>query len=384
MFKIAEYALNALLRHWRKYLALIVVYALVVAFYASVVFFTNSLRLETQAVLKNLPELWVQKLSGGRLQAMKMSFVDSLQNLRGVKQIIPRIWGYNFDTPTGAVVSIIGSDSLITGLTLINTQHQGKLSDKQALVGQGFLKLRGLEVGEILTLLDEQGQINGFEVVGTFAHEANLLTTDLVILSPRSAKKMLGLQADECTDVALEIYNPLEINNIGRKIDRQFAGIRVVSLPQLRATYDTLFGWRGGIFVYGTILSVFAFLILAWERAGGLSKEEKHEIGVLKATGWQISEVLWLKFWESGLIAFHATALGVLLAYLHVFVLQAPLLRPFLIGWSVLYPEYRLSPTFDIESLVVIFSLSLIPYLAATLLPAWRGAITDPAEIMQG
>ncbi len=384
MFKIADYALNALLRRWRKYLVLIVVYALVVAFYASVVFFTNSLRLETQAVLKNLPELWVQKLAGGRLKAMKMSFVDSLQHLRGVKQILPRVWGYNFDTPTGAVVTIIGSDSLLQGLTLLNTQHKGKLSEKQALVGQGFLKLRGLEVGEILTLLDEQGQIKGFEVVGTFSHEADLLTTDLVILAPQAARKMLGLEADECTDVAIEIYNPLEINNIGRKIDRQFAGIRVVSLPQLRATYNTLFSWRGGIFVYGTILSVFAFLILAWERAGGLSKEEKHELGVLKATGWQVADVLWLKFWESGLIAFNATALGILLAYLHVFVLQAPLLRPFLIGWSVLYPDYQLSPAFDVESLIIIFSLSLIPYLTATLLPAWRGAVTDPAEIMQG
>lgn len=384
MLKIPEYALRSLARRWRKYLSLILVYALVVAFYASVVLFTASLQQETQASLQSLPELWVQKLAGGRLQPMPVAFLDSLKGIRGVKRIIPRVWGYNFDTPTGAVLTVMGSDSLLSGLSMVRSIHKGKLQGNMALVGQGLMKLRNLEVGESLTLLNDQGQIIDYDIVGTFADESDLLTTDLVILAPPAAKKLLGLDANTCTDVALEIHNPLEINNIGRKIDRRFAGIRVVTAPQLKATYQTLFGWRGGIFVYGTILSVFAFLILAWEKAGGLSREEKNELGVLKATGWEISDVLWLKFWESGFVSLNATAIGILIAYIHVFVAQAPLLRPFLIGWSVLYPEYQLSPVFDLESFGLIFSLSVIPYLTATLVPAWRGAITDPAEVMQG
>jgi ABC-type lipoprotein release transport system permease subunit len=384
MIAIIHYAILSLLRRWRKQLGLTLIYALVVAFYASIIFFIASLRLETQMVLQNIPELWVQKIAGGRLVPMQTNFLDSLKNIRGIRQVIPRIWGYNFDSPTGAVFTIMGADSLIQGLKMLETTQKTKLNDQQALVGTGFLELRGLQMGESLTLLDNQGKIHSFRIVGAFRADSDLLTRDLIILSPSAARQILGLGKTELSDVALSIYNPLEVDNIGRKIDRRFAGIRVVTSAQLRATYETLFGWRGGIFVYGSVLAIFAFLILAWERASGLSREERQELGVLKAVGWQISDVLWLKFWEAWIISLTATLLGIGLALWHVFVWQAPLLKPFLIGWSVLYPQYQLVPVVDSESLLAIFALSIIPYLMATLVPAWRGAITDPAEIMQG
>lgn len=383
MLHILEYSLIFLARRWRKSLLLILVYALVVAFYASVIFFTASLKKETQSVLKNIPELWIQKIAGGRLVPMSQSFVDSLGKIRGVKRVIPRIWGYNFDSPTGAVFTLMGSDSLIQGLEMLNTQYEGSLNDSSVLCGTGFLELRGLRMGENLTLLDDQGVIRSYQIVGVFKSESDLLTRDLVILSSKEARKMLGLAPHQITDLSLEIANPLEVDNIGRKIDRRFAGIRVVTAEQLQSTYEALFSWRGGIFVYGAMMAVMAFLILAWEKASGQNDEEKKELGILKAIGWQISDVLWLKFWEGLVISALATLGGILIAYIHVFLLQAPLLKPFLIGWSVLYPPYRLSPSVDIENILIIVSLSVIPYLSATLVPAWRGAITDPAKVMQ-
>jgi len=381
--KLFEYALRALLRKKRKFFALLLIYALVVAFYASIVFFTSSLSKETQEVLKDMPELWIQKVAGGRLVPMPVSMLDSLQNIRGVKRIIPRVWGYNYDTPTGAVFTIVGTDSTLSGLKMLKTSHIQKLKDNMAIVGTGFLELRGLELGERLTLLDPKGEIRSYQIVGKFESVSDLLTRDLILLSPNAAKQMLGLKKDELTDVALEIYNPLEIDNIGRKIDRRFSGVRVVTNIQLGSTYQALFGWRGGIFVYGTLLALFAFLILAWERASGLGREEKNELAVLKAVGWQINDVLMMKFWEAFAVSITATISGIFLAFLHVFIFQAPLLKPFLIGWSVLYPDYQLFPVLEIESILVIFSLSVIPYLSATLIPAWRGAITNPAEVMQ-
>lgn len=377
-----QYALLSLSRRWQKQIILILVYALVVAFYSSIIFFTTSLRYETQAVLQNIPELWVQQIAGGRLVPMQNTFVDSLQNIRGIKKVVPRIWGYNFDSPTGAVFTVMGSDTLLDGLQMLKTTQKTKLNDAQAIVGTGFLEMRGLQLGENVTLLDNKGKIHSFQIVGSFTANSDLLTKDLIILSPKSAREILGLKADEMTDVSLQIFNPAEVENIARKIDKSFAGIRVVSATQLRATYEALFGWRGGIFIYGAMMSLFAFLILLFERAGGLNQTERKELGILKALGWQISDVLWVKFWEGFVISVTATLLGILIAYLHVFVWEAPLLKPFLIGWSVLYPAYKLEVVMDLGSLLNIFALSVIPYFAATLIPAWRGAITDPAEIM--
>jgi ABC-type lipoprotein release transport system permease subunit len=194
---------------------------------------------------------------------------------------------------------------------------------------------------------------------------------------------MLSLRAGEVTDFAVEVYNPLEVNNIGKKIDHQLPQVRVVTNEQLRATYQALFSWRGGILVYGSIMAFFAFLLLAWERASGLSEQEHKELAILKAVGWQIGEVLRMKLYEGLIISVTATLLGVLLAYLHVFWLDGVVFRPFLVGWSVVYPHFKLLPVVHLGDWLNIMMLSIVPYLSATLIPAWRGAITDPAEVMR-
>jgi predicted PurR-regulated permease PerM len=64
LINLLEYALISLARRWKKNLALIIIYALVVGFFASVVFLSGALNYESQTVLKDLPELWIQKLAG--------------------------------------------------------------------------------------------------------------------------------------------------------------------------------------------------------------------------------------------------------------------------------------------------------------------------------
>jgi len=359
------------------------IYALVVSFYASVIFFTTALREETTQVLRHVPELWVQRIAGGRLTPAPIQWADSLKRWRGVKQVIPRIWGYYFDSPTGAVCTLMGSDSLLAGLDMVKTTQKGKLKDNEALIGTGLLALRGLQLGEELTIYAPDNTLKSYTIAGVFTSESDLLTKDLVILSPHSARAMLSLSHMEVTDFAISVYNPLEVNNIGKKIDQQLPQVRVVTGEQLRATYQALFSWRGGIMVYGSLMAFFAFLILAWERASGLSEQEHKELAILKAVGWQISDVLRVKLYEGMVISITATLLGVLVAYLHVFVWNGFVFRPFLIGWSVVYPQFRLLPTVHVSDWLTVMALSVVPYLTATLIPAWRGAITDPAEVMR-
>jgi ABC-type lipoprotein release transport system permease subunit len=127
----------------------------------------------------------------------------------------------------------------------------------------------------------------------------------------------------------------------------------------------------------------FAFIILAWDKATGLSAEEKREIGILKAIGWETSDILLMKFWEGAAVSLSAYLLGVLSAYLHVFIGSAVVFEPALKGWSVLYPQFKLTPFVSAYQLATLFFLTVVPYTVATIVPSWRSATIDPDSVMR-
>jgi ABC-type lipoprotein release transport system permease subunit len=53
-------------------------------------------------------------------------------------------------------------------------------------------------------------------------------------------------------------------------------------------------------------------------------------------------------------------------------------------GWSVLYPEFRLTPALDGTQLLALLGVTVLPYIVATLVPSWRAAIADPDAAMRG
>ncbi len=383
LLNLLEYALISMRRRWKKQLLLIIIYTLVVSFFASFIFLTASLKKMSRETLSAIPDLWIQNVAGGRLLPMDASLTDSLRKIRGVQKVIPRVWGYYYDSPTGAVFTVLASDSLFPAALLFNMQGDFIADSATALCGSGFLELHNLHVGDRLNLVNSRGQLKSFRIGGVFSMESDLLTRDLIILSFSAARDILGLKNGQVTDIALKVANSDEVETIGVKISRKYPAVRVVSKEQIQITYDALFSWRGGLFMFGAVFSLLAFLILAWDRASGLSRDESRELGILKGIGWQINDVLWIKFWEGIIISLTATLSGIILGYLHIFVFNAFFLKGFFIGWSVLYPDFNLPVIINPADIFMILLLSLIPYLSATVIPAWKGAVTDPAEAMQ-
>jgi ABC-type lipoprotein release transport system permease subunit len=129
--------------------------------------------------------------------------------------------------------------------------------------------------------------------------------------------------------------------------------------------------------------AVLAFVVFAWDKASGLSAEERREIGILKAVGWETGDVIRMKFWEGALVSLTAFLLGYVAAYVHVFFASAALFEPVLKGWAVLYPHFQLTPTIDGLQLATLFFFTVFPYTVATIVPIWRAAITDPDTVMR-
>ena len=337
------------------------------------------------AVLQGAPELVVHRMLGGRHELSPLSYGTAFEKIPGVGQVLPRYWGYYYDNATGANYTLMG----VTGKTReTSTLVEGVLIEPGqrgvCVIGQGVSDARLLDVGGKFPVIDAEGTLRTLQIIGIFTDASALLTNDLILLNPEELKEIFRIPQGMVTDFVVQVHNPSEINNVARKIKYAFPDTRPISRSEIIRTYDALFSWRGGLILVMFFAAVVAFSILAWDKATGLSAEERKEVGILKAIGWETSDILELKFWEGVVISSLSFLTGIIAAYAHVFFFGASLFAPALKGWSVLFPDFKLVPHIDLYQLFVLLFLTVLPYIVATIVPSWKTAITDPDIVMRG
>ncbi|RMG70479.1 MAG: FtsX-like permease family protein [Nitrospirae bacterium] len=382
--KILEYALTSMLRRRFKNLAIVSVFSMVTFVIASIVFLTHAFKKEALLVLEDAPQLIVQRIQAGRHALIPLERIKEIKALPGVGRVRPRYWGYYYDPLTGANLTVMTLDSNIKEGELISGKAPSPEERGVCLIGWGIADRRFLQIGDQLFLKDLTGKVMSLRVKGIFKKSSQLLTNDLVLIGRDDFMRLFGFPEAYATDITVEVFNPEEVSNIARKVKELYPDTRPITRDEILRTYDSLFNWRGGMMLTMFLGVVLAFVILAWDKATGLSAEERQEIGILKAIGWETSDVLLLKFWEGTAVSLFSYLTGILLAYIHVFYLGAVLFEPALKGWSVLFPQFRLKPFVDMYQCFVLFMLTVIPYTAATLIPSWKAAITDPDSVMRG
>jgi ABC-type lipoprotein release transport system permease subunit len=204
-----------------------------------------------------------------------------------------------------------------------------------------------------------------------------------MLLSAADFRRFFAYPEDRVTDIVLEVRNPREVRTVAEKLSLALPDTRPILREEILRTYDAVFGWRQGLVFVLLAGAVLAFVIFAWDRASGLSGEERREIGILKSIGWETGDVLRMKFWEGAILSLAAFFLGYLLAYAHVFYGSAALFEPVLKGWAVLYPEIRPIPFVDGLQVATLFAFTVFPYTVATIIPIWRAAVMDPDAVMR-
>lgn len=368
---IVDFTLAALMRRKGKNAALLVVYTLVVAALASVMFFTKSIRTEAAQVLVDAPELVVQRLVAGRHEMIPLSYVEKISSIRGIRAVRGRLWGYYYDPVFGSNYTLLVPQEFTLG--------EGNVS-----VGQGVARSGLAEVGNIMPFHTYQGSLFTLTVAQVLPATTELVSSDLILLSAGDFRALFGVPENMATDLVAEVANPSEIPTIAAKIVKLLPDTRPIARDEILRTYEAIFSWRSGILLAILSGALLAFFIFAWDKATGLSAEERREIGILKAIGWDVGDVLMMKLWEGAALSLTAFLTGVILAWLHVFAGGAILFVPVLKGWSVLYPSFRLTPSIDLMQLTVLFFLTVVPYTVATIVPCWRAATAAPDAVMRG
>jgi ABC-type lipoprotein release transport system permease subunit len=374
---ILDLALSSMRRRKGKNIALVTVYSFVLFLLASVLFSADALKNEAARILRNAPEMTVQRLVAGRQDLIPTNYIEAIKQIRGVQSVEPRLWGYYYDALTGANYTLMVNASL--------SDHLGKI-----IIGAGVAR-RGtadrpninLRENDIIPFKTYDGSVLPLKVKGLLPSASELISADLVLLSETDFKKIFAVIDNQATDLILKVRNINELPTIAAKITQLYPDTRPIPRGEVLRTYEAVFSWRSGIIIMVLAGTLFAFIILAWDKATGLSAEEKREIGILKAVGWETSDILLIKFWEGTVVSLTSFFIGIVMAYLHIFVAYAFLFEPVLKGWSVLYPNFRLTPYVDGYQLATLFFLTVLPYTVVTIIPSWRSATIDPDAVMR-
>jgi cell division protein FtsX len=365
-----DFTLSSLWRRKWRNLSLLLVYTLVIFLVSSVIFFVYALRKEGETVLEDGPEMVVQRTVGGRHSLIPLSYVEKIDRIRGTSSVRPRLWGYYFQMASGANYTIMVPEKF-------------SLPDDTVEIGAGVFRSWGRLWEGKLYFRGHNGEAILLKAGNTMTDETDLVSADLILMSEPTFRKISGIPEGYATDLTVRIRNERERQTIALKIVQALPDTRPILKEEIIRTYTSLFDWRGGYIIVLLGGAFLAFFIFAWDKATGLSAEEKTEIGILKGIGWDTSDVLMMKFWEGAVISLSAFFLGLITAYVHVYFASATLFEHALKGWAILYPQFTLRPSVNAYQLAILFFLTVVPYTLITIVPTWKVAVTDPDVVMR-
>ncbi len=344
------------------------------------------------------PDLIVQKLVGGRQTPVPSTWSENLSSIHGVRLATPRVWGYT-DVGGGGLLTIMGINateySSIIGTTGTEIVGEGRFLEDadryQMVVGEGILDLMRASlasvtvgVGSTLSLIAQNGSLIEFEMVGVFSSDSKIYSYDMILTDLDSAREVLGYQDSELTDFAIWADPGEDLNSIALRIDTQIPETRVLTRDALISTTLQTYGNRTGVIAVLWAVMLMTVILLAFTVSSAGSDEARREVGLLKALGYDTVDVLEIRMFESLTLGVLGTSLGISMAIVFDFVLGAPILSGYLLGWSLLLLNGGIPLTISAPTVFTLYVVALIPLLIATVVPAWRNSIVEPDVVLRG
>lgn len=377
-------------KHKSKHIAIFIISILIVFLISSVLFVSNSLKKEVFSTLDNQSDFIIQKTNNGKIFDTPISWVEDFSSINGVRNVQQRVYGHYYFMPENVYFTIVGVDlfeentnkNIKELLSVLNISNF--LQNDSMIIGNGikkiFDKYHYFDSYDF-KLLDKQSL--NVKIFKDLPQEANLVANDLIIMDINLAKKILNMNEENSTDIVLNVPNDLEKQNIKEQLILKHSNIRILQKESLKKEYENMFNYKGGIFLVLFIVVIFTFILILYQRYSMISSSDKKEIGILKAVGWSIKDIIKLKIIENFIVGFMAFIIGVIIAYIFVFILNAPILKNIFIGFSNVQNDFILNADIEFTTIVTLFLFFIIPFLSAVLIPVWKIAVIDANESMK-
>ncbi len=343
---------------WLTVLTLVVMSA----FPGTLLLLVSAVEKTASELLAKAPSLVIRRVSSHGWQPMPLATVSQLKNIPGATEVQPRLWGL-CSTSSGAV-------TIRTDLS----ETSANPAPGEAVIGPGI----DTALDQALALQSENEVI--LKVKDILDNNASMTAT--VLVHESDARELFNLTPDLCSDIAVTFFHDAEAEAAIPEIIQALPfRVQITTRQQAMKHYTgALEKWDGlGMLLYlPAILAMFFFL---WTQKKMFVSEHRN-LGILKMMGWTTVEITWSHLLRSALLGIPALIIGCSLSYYMVYGPGMTWPARFFFGWTDFVPEFELVPMWRI-----LFQLSgfiLVPYLVSQLLPLFKSAAADPADLLEG
>lgn len=379
-----------LFKHKTKHLAIALISSLIVFLLCSVMFVSNSIKNEILNTLTYQNDFTIQKISGGKVVDIENSLVDEFLTINGVSNVQQRVYGKYWFEPENVYFTIVGIDLFEKNTNknidnLLKVLNVSEFLDKNSMIiGDGVKKIfNKYQYKDSFDFKIENMERKNVYIFKNLPKEANFVANDLIIMDINLAKEILNIKEDEATDITLNVPNDIEKQSIKSELILKDSNLRIISKDDLQKRYEQIFNYKGGFFLILFLVVMITFILILFQRYSMINSSDKKEIGILKAVGWSIKDIIKLKILENFIVAFCSFLIGFILAYFYVFFLNAPYLTNIFIGFENIQNEIIYTANINFAQIFTLFIFFMIPFLSAVLIPVWKISVLEASKSMK-
>lgn len=390
---LLSYAWSCIHRYRVRTIVVLVCLAIATTIFSSVTFLMDGLVREGELSLKYAPDLTVQGISAGRQTLIERRIAVVIQTIPGVRTVVERIWGYGNIGNTLLVIVGVDMENRAIDSSMAYPLESGSFLDPQknntVVIGKAVADLIGAKVGNVLTILTESNQVRQYDVIGVFSSESNIYSADMILMEKNDARIFFDIPEDKVTDLLVYTkdvdvrYYEAQVNYVAREIS-ELPNIRVLTKDILLRAQETTYGARSGFYSIVWYMVLISVAIVAFNQTVVVGHESKFEVGLLKALGFSTSDLIQIRLIESTILGVIAGTIGLAGGIFYDTVLNAPVLRDFMLGWAILYPNFVVPIYISAQTILLTYIISTVPLLFATVVPSWINATVDPDIAMRG
>ena len=370
---------NLVCRNLARTLILILALAAILFPFLAAISISEGIKQQSQISVQEGADFYVAGEAAGSNTPLPLAELDRFRKLPGVIRVVPRIVGRAYLKERA--ITIVGLPDGVPD-SLLSAGGRPIRNKGEVVVGASLSDRYGLKPGSRFYMPINKWK--RFSVVGVFSSGGPLWGANLIYMSLEDAGELFRMKgmvsdflvyAEPGKEPAVSVYLQME--------NKSGLPLRIQSRELVNSYFQKGFETRAGVFTAFYLVAFALGIPLVLILSGLGWAERRKEIGTLKATGWQTSDVITVVIWENIFISIISASLAIVLAFLWMRGFNGFFIAQFFIGEPGLMPSFPVPFRFIPAAALLSLILALTLTMTGSLYNTWRLAATPPAVTMR-